>query len=85
MTSQGHLSSKYFAFLKKINAVDPECQKVPDLFFPEDLPNPETRSAAIKVAKALCRECELMSECRTYALETNQRFGIWGGTLPSER
>lgn len=83
--AHGHLSSRYMIFLEKIHRVDPECQKVPDAFFPEDIQNPELRNASIKAAKAMCRECELMSECRTYALETNQRFGIWGGTLPSER
>lgn len=80
-----HLSSKYLTFLQKVHLVDPECQKVPELWFPEDIANPEKRSASTKAAKAICRECELMTECRTYALESNQRFGIWGGTLPSER
>ena len=81
----GHLSSRYLSFLQKVHIADPECQKVPNLFFPEDIAEPEKRTASIKAAKAICRECELLKECRTYALETNQRFGIWGATLPSER
>jgi len=80
-----HLSSKYLTFLQKVHIADPECQKVPSLFFPEDIPDSDKRSASTKAAKAICRECPLMTECRTYALESNQRFGIWGGTLASER
>ena len=85
MTQHRLFTSRYLAFLKRVHEIDPECQKLPQLFFPEDIADPEKRSASIKTAKALCRECELMTECRTYALETNQQFGIWGGTLPSER
>jgi WhiB family redox-sensing transcriptional regulator len=83
--SNRHLSSRYLLFLQKIHIADPECQKVPSIFFPEDFAEPEKRKAATKAAKALCRECPLMNECRTYALETNQRFGIWGATSPHER
>lgn len=83
--SHRHFESRYLLFLQKIHIADPECQKVPALFFPEDFAEPEKRTAATKAAKAICRECPLMNECRTYALETNQRFGIWGATSPHER
>jgi hypothetical protein len=33
----------------------------------------------------LCGECPIKDKCFTYAIETNQRFGIWAGTTPSER
>lgn len=85
MAPHGHLSSRYLTFLQKVHIADPECQKVPDLFFPEDYPDPEKRTLATKAAKKICRECELMSECFTYAIETNQRYGIWGATSPDER
>ena len=85
MTSHRHLSSRYLTFLQKIHIADPECQKVPSIFFPEDFAEPEKRKAATAAAKAICRECPLITECRTYALETNQRFGIWGATSPHER
>jgi len=85
MSSNRHLSSRYLAFLKLIHEVDPECQRVPDLFFPEDYPDPEKRNLATKAAKKICRECPMMSECFTYALETNQRWGIWGATSSDER
>lgn len=85
MTQHRHLSSRYLTFLQKIHLVDPECQKLPAVFFPEDEADAEKRSAMTKTAKAICRECPLIQECRVYALETNQRFGVWGGTLPHER
>lgn len=85
MTQRRHLSSRYLSFLQKIHIADPECQKVPAIFFPEDFDDPQKRNAATGAAKAICRECPLIEECRTYALETNQRFGVWGGTLPHER
>ena len=85
MTEHRHLSSRYLTFLQKIHLADPECQKVPNIFYPEDEADPDKRQAMTKAAKAICRECPLIKDCRTYALETNQRFGVWGGTLPHER
>jgi WhiB family redox-sensing transcriptional regulator len=78
-------TSRYLTFLQKVHVVNPECQKVPNIFFPEDEANPEKRTAMTKAAKAICRECPLIQECRTYALETSQKYGIWGGTSPHER
>lgn len=36
-------------------------------------------------AKAVCRRCSVRWECLTYALETRQRHGVWGGLTPEER
>ena len=85
MSQDRHFQSRYLAFLKLTNKVDPECQRVPDLSFPEDYPDPEKRQLATKAAKKICRSCEMVEECFTYALETNQRHGIWGATSPDER
>lgn len=85
MMKHGHLSSRYMGFLKLVNEVDPECQKLPNVFFPEDISEPEARAVATKTAKALCHACPIIDECFTYALETNQRYGIWGGTSPQDR
>ena len=32
-----------------------------------------------------CRLCGARQACLTYALAADERFGIWGGTLPEER
>lgn len=49
-------------------------------FFPdaEDL-------AGIAQAKAICAACPVASECLTWAIETNQSEGVWGGHTPKER
>ena len=36
-------------------------------------------------AKAECSTCPVMTQCRTWALENGEEFGIWGGTTPGER
>lgn len=53
----------------------------PDLFFPGSEPTP----GDIAAAKAICATCSVLGECLTYALETNQTEGIWGGETPTGR
>jgi len=36
-------------------------------------------------AKAVCATCPVADECLTFALETRQSEGIWGGHTPKER
>lgn len=36
-------------------------------------------------ARALCKECPVKAECLSYALENDERFGIWGGLSERER
>ena len=86
MPNHGHLSSRYMSLLKLVNdKVGVPCEKLPAAFFPEDIVDPQLRAASTKMAKALCKSCPLIESCFTYALETNQRHGIWGGTTPEER
>lgn len=40
---------------------------------------------AIGAAKAVCASCPVAGECLTWAIETNQTEGIWGGHTPTER
>jgi WhiB family redox-sensing transcriptional regulator len=49
-----------------------------DLFFPE-------RGASTRAAKAICRECRVRAECLEFAIETGEKFGIWGGMSERER
>lgn len=41
--------------------------------------------AGISQAKAVCAGCPVAAECLTWAIETNQPEGIWGGHTPKER
>lgn len=36
-------------------------------------------------AKALCRQCPVIVQCRTHALSVGEPYGIWGGLGESER
>lgn len=36
-------------------------------------------------AQAVCRRCPVEADCLEYALATDQRFGVWGGTTARER
>lgn len=38
-----------------------------------------------KAAKKVCFACEVRLECLEYALETRQRFGVWGGLSERQR
>lgn len=86
MTPQGHLSSPYTKLLYDIHqAGGVPCEDYPELFFPEDIANPDQKRLAIRSAKQMCKECPIKMKCFEYALETDQKHGIWGGTLPHER
>jgi len=55
----------------------------PELFFPTGTDGPAL--AQIKQAKAVCRRCPVTGECLSWALDTGQDHGIWGGTTEGER
>ena len=59
------------------------CSGYPNtLFFPA---SNEANEATVVRAKAVCGVCPVIEDCLHYALETNQRSGIWGGTSETER
>ena len=53
-------------------------QTDPEAFFPE-------KGGSTREAKRVCGSCEVRSECLGYALEHDERFGIWGGLSERER
>jgi WhiB family transcriptional regulator, redox-sensing transcriptional regulator len=53
-------------------------QTDPEAFFPE-------KGGSTREAKKVCRACEVRAECLEYALEQDERFGIWGGLSERER
>lgn len=58
---------------------DAGCAEVdPELWFPE-------KGGSVREAKGVCGECLVRAECLEYALDTGQRFGIWGGKSERER
>ena len=53
-------------------------QTDPEAFFPE-------KGGSTREAKKICVGCEVKPECLEYALEHDERFGIWGGLSERER
>ena len=53
-------------------------QTDPEAFFPE-------KGGSTREAKKICTGCEVRDECLEYALEHDERFGIWGGLSERER
>ena len=53
-------------------------QTDPDAFFPE-------KGGSTREAKRVCLACTVRVECLEYALENDERFGIWGGMSERER
>jgi WhiB family redox-sensing transcriptional regulator len=53
-------------------------QTDPEAFFPE-------KGGSTREAKKVCVGCEVRGECLEYALEHDERFGIWGGLSERER
>lgn len=58
------------------------CADYPNqLFFPP----PDAGDDVVERATSVCAVCPVLDDCLEYALETNQRAGIWGGTTEDER
>lgn len=58
------------------------------VFFPLDASNTGGRRIVhdpYAEARAICASCPVSVECLAYALETNQRHGMWGGRSEAER
>ena len=53
-------------------------QTDPEAFFPE-------KGGSTREAKKVCTGCDVRAECLEYALEHDERFGIWGGLSERER
>lgn len=59
--------------------VDALCaQTDPEAFFPE-------KGGSTRAAKSVCASCPVQPECLAYALESGERFGIYGGMSERER
>ncbi|MEV7683236.1 WhiB family transcriptional regulator [Streptomyces sp. NPDC088341] len=55
----------------------------PELFFPIGTTGPS--ALQIEEAKAVCHRCSVMKTCRSWALESGQEHGVWGGLSEADR
>ena len=63
-----------------MNWQDALCRQVDsgELFHPE-------KGGSVREAKEICHRCPLEAECLQFALEHEERFGVWGGASETER
>lgn len=54
-----------------------------DQFFAPDIDGANTPNQS--AARKLCLGCPVTAECLEYALETDSRFGVWGGISERQR
>src|SRR4051812_42398365 len=55
----------------------------PELFFPIGTTGPALRQ--VEEAKAVCHRCLVVDDCLSWALDSGQDSGVWGGLAEEER
>ena len=55
----------------------------PEMFFPIGAGEGSARET--EAAKAVCGRCQVIDDCRDYAIATRQPHGVWGGLDEDER
>ncbi|HVT65090.1 MAG TPA: WhiB family transcriptional regulator [Mycobacteriales bacterium] len=55
----------------------------PELFFPIGTTGPSLLQ--VDEAKAVCQRCDAVDECLSWALDSDQDAGVWGGLSEDER
>jgi WhiB family transcriptional regulator, redox-sensing transcriptional regulator len=55
------------------------------VFFHPDNERGPARRARENRAKEFCARCEVLLECREFALATKEPYGVWGGLTENER
>jgi WhiB family transcriptional regulator, redox-sensing transcriptional regulator len=63
---------------------DAACTGRTNLFFAPAGERPEARVVREGEARAICRSCPVLLECREWARE-NREYGFWGGESEEER
>lgn len=59
--------------------IDALCRQVGgEEFFPE-------KGGSTVAVKRICARCPVKDECLEYALDNDERFGVWGGKSERER
>ena len=55
----------------------------PELFFPIGSTGPA--ATQVDQAKVVCQRCSVVEDCLTWAIDTGQEAGVWGGASEDER
>ena len=66
--------------------MDGSCRGVDSsVFFHPDGERGRARAQREMQAKQMCRQCPVITQCRTHALRVGEPYGIWGGLSEAER
>jgi hypothetical protein len=75
---------KLYRAISKVGGV--VCSEVPHIFYPEDsYGTDQGYHAERKLAMKICSQCPVQKLCADYAITAREPYGIWGGTVPSDR
>lgn len=56
-----------------------------EVFFAPERERSRERAKREAKARAICRHCPVLTECRAFALGAEEAHGIWGGLSEDER
>ena len=62
------------------------CEQVPHIFYPEDsFGSDQSYWEERKLAIKICSQCPVQKLCADYAMTAREMYGMWGGTVPTDR
>ena len=61
------------------------CQGQAELFYNDEQDLKGVRRRKERAAKVLCEHCPVIVECRQYAMNARELYGVWGGLTEMER
>lgn len=61
------------------------CQGQPEVFYNEEDDRKGDRRDKERAAKGICEHCPVIVQCRLYAIEARELYGVWGGLTEMER
>lgn len=74
-------------------AVDPlrqwadrgSCVDRPEVFYNDEHDSKGHRRQKEKLATDMCDRCPVLAQCRRYAIEARELYGVWGGLTEMQR
>ena len=89
------IAHKYYSLVRQITGDEP-CSQPEFLENPKEFEGDvvadsytgnwtSSNNVSKKTAEKLCSGCPLLEQCREYAMEAQEPYGIWGGTRPKDR
>lgn len=64
---------------------DGACREHESLFYNREDEPKGVRRAKERQAQQICAGCPVLQQCRDYALESGEHYGVWGGLTESDR